>query len=57
LAEFTYNNTPSSTTSISPFFANKGYHPNLQVWTVRELTSSVAETFVANLEEMHAELK
>jgi len=27
LAEFTYNNTPSSTIGISPFFANKGYHP------------------------------
>jgi len=27
LAKFTYNNTPSSTTGISPFFANKGYHP------------------------------
>jgi len=27
LAEFTYNNTPSSTTGIFFFFANKGYHP------------------------------
>jgi len=57
LAEFTYNNTPSSTTSMSPFFTNKGYYPNLQVWTVWELTSSAAEMFVADLEEMHAELK
>src|SRR5882724_10703846 len=29
LAEFAYNNTPSATTGITPFFANKGYHPNL----------------------------
>ena len=29
LAEFAYNNTPSATTGISLFFANKGYHPNL----------------------------
>src|SRR3979490_2848059 len=29
LAEFAYNNAPSATTGISPFFANKGYHPNL----------------------------
>ena len=28
LAEFTYNNAPSATTRVSPFFANKGYHPN-----------------------------
>jgi len=31
LAEFTYNNAPNATTSISPFFANKGYHPNITV--------------------------
>jgi len=28
LAEFAYNNAPSATTGVSPFFANKGYHPN-----------------------------
>ena len=26
-AEFAYNNAPSSTTGMSPFFANFGYHP------------------------------
>ena len=31
LAEFAYNNAPSATTGISPFFANKGYHPNLAI--------------------------
>src|SRR5882724_11870541 len=31
LAEFAYNNTPSATTGVTPFFANKGYHPNLMV--------------------------
>src|SRR5882724_1210339 len=31
LAEFAYNNTLSATTSITPFFANKGYHPNLTI--------------------------
>src|SRR5258707_1079700 len=29
LAESTYNNAASATTGISPFFANKGYHPRL----------------------------
>ena len=27
LAEFTYNNTINSTTQLTPFFANLGYHP------------------------------
>jgi len=26
LIEFAYNNTPSTTTSVSPLFANKKYH-------------------------------
>ena len=29
LAEFAYNNALSATMGISPFFSNKGYHPNL----------------------------
>ena len=28
LTEFTYNNAPNATTSTTPFFANKAYHPN-----------------------------
>jgi len=32
LAEFAYNNASSTTTGVSPFFANKGYHPNLSVY-------------------------
>ena len=57
LAEFTYNNTPSATTGISPFFANKGYHPNLTVHPERDLASSHARDLVVNLDELHQELK
>src|SRR6202045_3793432 len=39
LAEFAYNNALSTTTGISPFFANKGYHPNISVYPEREVTS------------------
>ena len=35
LVEFTYNNPPSATTGISPFFVNKGYHLNLMVHSER----------------------
>src|SRR6266705_986096 len=31
LAEFTYNNALNATTSVSPFFTNKGYHPNISI--------------------------
>src|ERR1700677_2173998 len=30
LVEFAYNNAPSATTGISPFFTNKRYHSTLQ---------------------------
>ena len=39
LAEFAYNNAPSATTGISPFYTNKGYHPNISVHPERELAS------------------
>ena len=57
LAEFAYNNAPSATTGISPFFANKGYHPNLAIHPKRDLASSRAQDFVVNLDELHQELR
>jgi len=40
LMEFAYNNAPSATTGVSPFFANKGYHPNITVHPERDIASS-----------------
>jgi len=40
LAEFAYNNAPSATTGVSPFFANKRYHPNLLVYPEQDIASS-----------------
>ena len=57
LAEFAYNNTPSATTGVSPFFANKGYHPNLTIHPERDLASSRAKDLVVDLDELHQELK
>jgi hypothetical protein len=57
LAEFAYNNAPSATTGISPFFANKGYHPNISVHPERDLASDRARQFAVNLDELHTELK
>ena len=56
LAEFAYNNAPSAMTGISPFFANKGYHPNLAIHPEHNLASSRAQDFVVDLDELHQEL-
>ena len=56
LAEFTYNNTPSATTGISLFFANKGYHLNLTIHPKRDLALSHAKDVVVDLHELHKEL-
>ena len=57
LAEFAYNNTPSSTTGISPFFANKGYHPNLTIYPEHDSASACAKDLAVNLDKLHQELK
>lgn len=57
IAEFAYNNTPNNSTGISPFFANKGYHPNITVNTDITLASDRAHSFVINLDELHAVLR
>ena len=57
LAEFAYNNTPSSTTGISPFFANKGYHLNLTGHPEYDLASSRSKDLVVNLDELNQELR
>ena len=40
LAEFTFNNAPSATTGVSPFFAYKGYHLDISVHPDLELSSA-----------------
>jgi hypothetical protein len=57
LAEFAYNNAPSATTGISPFFANKGYHPNITVHPERDIASARAREFAVDLDELHSQLK
>ena len=57
LAEFAYNNAPSTTTSVSPFFTNKGYHFNLSVYPECEIASSCACDFVLNLDKLQNMLK
>jgi hypothetical protein len=53
LAEFTYNNAPNATTGISPFYANKGYNPNITVHSEQDLVLACACEFVMDLDELH----
>ena len=57
LAEFAYNNAPYATTGITPFFANKGYHPNISIHPEQDLALLQAQDFVIDLNELHLQLK
>ena len=53
LAEFSYNNAPNATTGVSPFFTNKGYHPNISVHLEWDLTSKRAQEYSIDLDSLH----
>jgi hypothetical protein len=53
LAAFTYNNAPSATTGVSPFFANKGYHLNISIHPERDLSSALTCDYAIDLNELH----
>jgi len=57
LAEFVYNNTPSSTTGVSLFYANKGYHPKMQLQVENNAQITEADLFVTDLRLVHDDLK
>ena len=57
MAEFAYNNAVNDTTGVSPFFANKGYNPNLSASLDKEIASHRAHKFVSNLDELHTQVK
>ena len=57
LVEFAYNNALSATTGVSPFFANKGYHPNITVHHKCDIASSWAHDFTVDLDELQSTLK
>src|SRR5258705_8907252 len=57
MAKFAYNNATNATTGVSPFFANKGYHPEFTVDLQVETSLAEAQAFVADLECIQAELK
>jgi hypothetical protein len=49
LAEFAYNNASHSSTSESPFFLNKGFHPTLDI----QVSSSTQKNLGVTIERIH----
>ena len=56
LAEFAYNNTTQSATGMSPFFANLGFHPQIEVG-VKQVSSAEASLMARDLDSLHKHLK
>ena len=56
LAEFAYNNTPHSSTTMSPFFLNKGFHPTLDI-TLSASTKKNLGVTIERLHELHEHAK
>ena len=61
LAKFTQNNIQSSSSGISPFFANKGFHPKLSIMPASEAQDQDAEeisgAITKILEQLQAKLQ
>ena len=61
LAQFAYNNATHASTRLSPFFANYGYHPELQFKRPKAMrllpSQKSADAFAQTLNETHTILK
>src|SRR6202040_3171256 len=54
--KFVYNNTPHSATGVSPFFANKGYHPRLTI-SLEGIPAHEAHMVATDLKTLHQHLR
>src|SRR5258707_13055029 len=57
MAKFAYNNTTNVMTGVSPFFTNKGYHPEFTADPQADTSSAEAQRFMVDLERTQAEVK
>ncbi len=57
MAKFAYNNTMNAMMGVSPFFMNKGYHPEFTADPQANTSSAEVQMFMADLECTQAELK
>src|SRR5260221_13999190 len=57
MAEFAYNNATNAMMGVSPFFANKGYHPEFTADPQANTLLAEVQMFMADLECIQVELK
>src|SRR5260221_12286106 len=57
MAEFAYNNATNAMMGVSPFFVNKGYHPEFTADPQANTLLAEVQMFVADLEHIQVELK
>ena len=57
LAQFSYNNAVHTSTNTSPFFANFGYHPTLELNNLTTVLVPSAENRIQLLQQTHQFLK
>ncbi|KAG8871981.1 hypothetical protein FRB97_008124 [Tulasnella sp. 331] len=57
IAEFQYNNSVSSSTGVTPFFADQGRHPAIAPQTFNETKVPAAEEMAAQIREIGEEVK
>lgn len=57
IAEFAYNNSLNSTTQMTPFFANQGYHPQFSTKVTSTSTIPAAEERIKQIDSTLTELR
>ena len=57
MAEFSYNNSVTSPTGISPFYANFGFHPTTMNPLTANIFNSASKVYTHWMESIHEETK